>query len=190
MDDEVIPNPMPAWMDDRFGPLSSRPTAQDTRTKPGRRASRGQPPPERHFPGFEPPPDDDDQPQFEEPHFPGESSVPAPPQPVLSVDEIVSRAVEAARTATREGRLTLADLQAERQRVNGLRPGIDAALRELREMKPPFWRERRFWMMKVREMTHNRMHILNRQIMALSRDAQTTAPDPGPAPDASNPVSS
>ena len=48
MTEDAIPNPVPAWMDTRFGPLRSEPAN-------GRRPAGARRPPERHFPGFDAP---------------------------------------------------------------------------------------------------------------------------------------
>ncbi len=60
---------------------------------------------------------------------------------------------------------------AERKRLIAFRPGVDDAMRELKQTKPDYWRERRAWLLTVRTQVHNRLHILNRQIGALQRAA-------------------
>ena len=178
MSEDPIPNPVPSWMDTRFGPLRSEPAN-------GRRPAGARRPPERHFPGFDapqfdgPPPDDDAElPPEGEPaqRTPPSDEPPAPPAPQRSVEEIVHEAVEQALARYQAGELTIDQLRAERERLISLRPSLDEMLRELKQMKPDYWRERRAWVLAVRSLLHNRLHIINRQMGAITRVIEALNP--------------
>ena len=177
MTEDSIPNPVPAWMDSRFGPMTSHP-APHRSPGHGRRPEGGRRPPERHFPGFDPvslPRDveDDDPPLTEAApaDYAPPSEPPPAPAPELPVEQIVQEAIALALQKAAAGEWTVDSLMAERKRLIAFRPGVDEAMRELKQTKPDYWRERRAWLLTVRTQVHNRLHILNRQIGALQRAA-------------------
>jgi hypothetical protein len=193
MSDEFIPNPVPAWMETRARPVS---TSAEARTAPahGRRPAGARRPPERHFPGFEPPAREDlplDEDEIQPDPLPPADAQPAlPPAPPRPVEEIVQEAVNLALARAAAGELTVDQLLAERERLIALRPSVDDQMRDLKQMKPDYWRERRAWLLVVRTLLHNRLHIINRQIGALQRaafvaqtDAETPAATAEPAPE-------
>lgn len=194
MSDEFIPNPVPAWMETRARPVS---TSAEARTAPahGRRPAGARRPPERHFPGFEPPAREDlplDEDEIQPDPLPPADAQPAlPPAPPRPVEEIVQEAVNLALARAAAGELTVDQLLAERERLIALRPSVDDQMRDLKQMKPDYWRERRAWLLVVRTLLHNRLHIINRQIGALNR-LQAPPEESVPArltdPTASDPV--
>lgn len=195
MSDEFIPNPVPAWMETRARPVS---TSAEARTAPahGRRPAGARRPPERHFPGFEPPAREDlplDEDEIQPDPLPPVDAQPAlPPAPPRPVEEIVQEAVNLALARAAAGELTVDQLLAERERLIALRPSVDDQMRDLKQMKPDYWRERRAWLLVVRTLLHNRLHIINRQIGALNRlyappvigEQEPVSPETPPAADA------
>lgn len=194
MSDESIPNPVPAWMETRSRPVSSSAEARASAAH-GRRPAGARRPPERHFPGFDPParedlPQDEDEVQPELP--PADAQPAPPPPPSRPVEEIVQEAVDQALARAAAGELTVDQLLAERERLIALRPSVDDQMRDLKQMKPDYWRERRAWLLVVRTLLHNRLHIINRQIGALNRlyappvigEPASISTEAPPAPDA------
>ena len=195
MSDDTIPNPVPAWVEARSGPVHAGP---DSRHAPphGRRPSGARRPPERHFPGFDAPsledlPQDEDDFAHDEvqldPLPPLSDTPPPPPAPPRPVEEIVQEAIDQALARAAAGELTVDHLLAERERLIALRPSVDDQMRELKQLKPDYWRERRAWLLVVRSLLHNRLHIINRQIGALNRlnapPVTDAAVSPAPAAD-------